>query len=604
MTTTDIATVSIEVDAVDSSRAVIVSQMPMRDKGLIMTLPGSRYDSRAYKYTVPLTWATCIAMRGIYGDLLRVGPNLSAWAWNERNNRINPAMALRTAWDSEGDDDLYPFQRAGVEFGVFSRRWLLADPMGTGKTVQAIRTLRKLHNNGENVFPCIIVAPNNMLITWQRELQRWWPGVTSHVIKGSAAVRRKLISSPGHFWIINYEGIRAHSRLAPFGSIKLKKCVVCDPTLPNIASNAQTRCEHCKKELNRISWRSIIVDEAHKLKEPKSKQTRAVWALRTDQTEFVMGLTGTAIADAPDDMWPILHLISRNEFPDRQKYVDRYCSQSFNPFGGMKIVSLAPGTRDEFFTIVDPRMRRMPKEAVLPHLPPKTYVERYVDMTTKQQRAYDQMEDGLISILDGEGDAGILVAANPLVQLTRLSQFASSYCEVDVDGSVKLIGPSNKVDALLEIVEEMSGESLVVFAQSRQLIELACDALEKNGVSFSKIVGGQNQYEREKAKDDFQAGRVQVILCTISAGGVGITLTRAGTAVFLQRSWSMIDNAQAEDRVHRIGSEIHDKVQIIDILSTNTLEERQRVVLGTKLERLEEVMRDRETLMRLLGKAR
>lgn len=90
-------------------------------------------------------------------------------------------------------------------------------------------------------------------------------------------------------------------------------------------------------------------------------------------------------------------------------------------------------------------------------------------------------------------------------------------------------------------------------------------------------------------------------MCTIAAGGIGITLTRAATAIFLQRSWSMVDNSQAEDRVHRIGSEVHDKITIIDVVSTGTVEERQRVVLGNKLERLEEVMRDRETLRRVLG---
>ena len=88
--------------------------------------------------------------------------------------------------------------------------------------------------------------------------------------------------------------------------------------------------------------------------------------------------------------------------------------------------------------------------------------------------------------------------------------------------------------------------------------------LEKADISYELIVGGQTAEERERAKDNFQSGRVRVILCTIAAGGIGITLTRAATACFLQRSWSMVDNSQAEDRVHRIGSEIHDKVEIID----------------------------------------
>ena len=263
----------------------------------------------------------------------------------------------------------------------------------------------------------------------------------------------------------------------------------------------------------------------------------------------------------------------------------------------MTIIGLKPETKDEFFLSVDPRMRRMPKEAVLPFLPKKTYTTRYVEMSQKQERAYRQMENDLIALLDDS----VTVAVNPLTQLTRLTQFASAFAEMNENGEVKLTAPSNKIDALVEILEELDGEPAVVFAQSRQLIELAAKKLDDLKISYGMIVGGQTPDERELAKNEFQAGRRRVILCTIAAGGIGITLTRSATAIFLQRSWSMVDNSQAEDRVHRIGSEIHDKITIVDVVSVGTVEERQRVVLGNKLERLEEVMRDRETLRRVLG---
>jgi SNF2 family DNA or RNA helicase len=538
-------------------------------------------------------------MRGIFGTGLIIGEDVNAWAWNERMTRVDPAMKLRIAWDAEGDTDLYPFQRAGVLFGAFARRYLNCDEMGTGKTVQSIRTLKRLADSGQQVFPCIVVAPNNMVLTWKKEFERWWPGVKVNAIKGSAAKRRQIIEGSGDVWVINYEGVRSHSKLAPYGSVRLKHCIVCDPTMADVPANKQNRCERCKKELNFIDWKSLIVDEAHKMKDPKAKQTRSIWALRTAATDNIFCLTGTAIANAPHDMWPSLHLISREEFPSKNKYIGRYCLASYNIFGGMTVIGLAPGTKDEFFSIVDPRMRRMPKEAVLPHLPKKNYVQRYVEMTPKQAKAYQQMEDTQIAMLGD--DHGVAVASNPLVQLTRLTQFASAFAEVDEEGKVRLSVPSCKVDAMLELLEEMNDEPLVVFAQSRQLIELARDALKRHDITYTMIVGGQTVEEREKAKDDFQAGRVRVILCTIAAGGIGITLTRAGTALFLQRSWSMVENSQAEDRVHRIGSEVHDKVNIVDIVSVGTIEERQRIVLGTKLERLEEVMRDRETIKRLLG---
>lgn len=587
----------VKVDVYDDTRILITSNNAFRDKELIKMLPGAKYDIHEHRWFAPLTWTVCLQLRGIFGDRLQIGDDLIKWAQAERANRVDPAIELRHAWDATGDEDLYPFQRAGVEFLTYAGRALLCDEMGTGKTVQTIRTMMNIVRQGGNPFPAVVVAPNNMTLTWKAEFEKWFPGVEARVIKGSAAKRREIIKDPAHVYIINFEGLRSHTKLQAYPGVRLKRCIRCDGTLADVPTNAPGRCEHCPKELNERGWKTVIVDEAHRMKNPKAKQTMACWALRSKETEYVYCLTGTAIANAPHDLWPALHMISREEWPSRTKYIDRYCLTTFNPFGGMNIIGIRPDTKDEFFMAVDPRMRRMPKEAVLPFLPKKTYSTRYVEMSQKQQRAYKAMEENLISLLDD----GVTVAVNPLTQLTRMTQFASAYAEIDENGEVKLTAPSNKVDALVEILEEMGDEPAVVFAQSRQLIELAAKKLEDLKIDFGLIVGGQTPDERQWNKDQFQNGHTRVILCTIAAGGIGITLTRSATAIFLQRSWSMVDNSQAEDRVHRIGSEIHDKVNIIDVVSVGTVEERQRVVLGNKLERLEEVMRDRDTLRRVLG---
>lgn len=592
----------ISIEMYDDTHVSLVSDQPYRDKERIKMIPGARYQVHDHVWTAPLSWAACLQARGVFASELTIGPLLTDWAVRDRTERVDPAVAFRLAWDAEGDDDLYPFQRAGVAFLTFARKALLCDEMGTGKTPQTIRTLQNLSNGGAQVFPAVVVAPNNMTITWRKEFERWYPGVDAVVVKGSASKRVRMLSEKHDVYIINYEGLRSHTRLAPYGSVRLKHCIVCDPMLPDTKANQQKGCERCKKELNLITFKSIIVDEAHRMKDPKAKQTRACWALRSNETEFVYCLTGTAVANAPHDLWPALHMISPEEWPSRSKYIDRYCTVSFNLFGGMTVTGLSPATQDEFFGVVDPRMRRMPKAAVLPHLPAKTFTQRYVDMTPKQAKAYKQMEEGMLAVLDSGDEAGVTMALNPLVQMTRLSQFASAYAEVTADGHVVMAAPSNKVTALLEIMEDMGGKPVVVFAQSRQLIELAAAELRKKDVNFGMIVGGQSADEREIEKTKFQDGHLDAILCTIAAGGIGITLTRADTAIFLQRSWSMVENKQAEDRVHRIGSEVHDKVEIIDIISIDTLEDRQRVVLAGKEDRLEEVMRDKDTLKRVLGR--
>jgi SNF2 family DNA or RNA helicase len=614
---------------------MIVVHTEYRDRELIRAVPGASYDNiKRHAWEIPLTWSGCLTLRGLFRDRLTIDPSLTEWAWRHKEVVIDPALELRGLVDGPGDERLYPFQRAGVQFlkhevtalqsGELSFvSKLLTDDMGTGKTVQAVMTLIEYARQKVNPFPALVVCPNNMKIGWLTHFNEWWPGVKVSVLDGGRVQRLKQIKriqdGDAHVLIANWEALRGHSRLAPFGSVALRHCIVCDKTLRGDTEtehkNRQILCEWCKRELNLIDWVTIIADEIHRAKEPTNKQTRALWALRTDKTLFRLGLTGTPVADTPLDVWPALYFIDPKAFPTRSKYADRWCLTTYNPFGGATVIGLNPATRDEYFRIVDRYVRRMPKSLVLPQLPEKVYVSRYAEMSPKQKRAYDAMRDRMITTVENDDDqvVGRLVARNVLTRLTRLSQFASSYAElVEVDEtdpvsgittkkySVRLTEPSNKLDVLDEILDELGNKPAVVFAESRQLIELAAKRLDKANITYSKIVGGQNAYERQNSIDAFQHGRVRICLVTIKAGGIGITLTRADTGVFLQRSWSAVDNKQAEDRLHRIGSEIHKSITIIDIIAPETVEVGQRDVLEGKHQRQEEFNRDGETLERHL----
>lgn len=583
-----------------------------RDRDLIRAVPGARYDPEIYKWRVPLSWAACLTLRGLFRERLEIGQQLAAWAWRHRSEIVGPAMELRVATETSepvpGAEVLYPFQHAGVRFLSHIRHALLTDEMGTGKTIQSIWTMRTLfEKEGVNVFPILIAAPNNMKGTWRKEFHQWWPGVEVEILDGGRGEKLKQIArvaaGDAQVLVVNWEALRHHSRLSPYGSTRLKHCIECDPALrgdPEVEKkHPQRLCERCPKELNEIEWHSIVADEAHRAKDPHAKQTRALWALRTDKTEVRLALTGTPIANAPEDLWSGLHFIDPENWPTRGKYIDRWCLQTFNPFGGMTIIGLKPETKDEFFAITDPHVRRMPKSLVLSQLPPKQYTTRYVEMSPKQAKAYKQMAEDMVAQIDDVGGGDRVVAVNPLTQLTRLTQFASAYAELDAESNVHLTDPSNKIDALMEILEEANGKPIVVFAQSRQLIELASKRLEKDKIPHGMIVGGQSADERQANIDRFQRGEYRAVLATVQAGGVGITLTKADTLVFLQRSWSMVDNSQAEDRVHRIGSEIHESITIIDIVSQGTIEEGQRMALQAKTDRLQEIVRDADLLRRM-----
>ena len=605
--------ISIDVDPFEQDRLRISTPFPGRDKELIMQVPGCKFhrkDDQQY-FQAPLSWASCIVIQGIFGLRLQLGDALNAWAWNEYQNRVKPALELRNATEAEGDQDLYPFQRAAVQFLAFTKQSLLCDDMGLGKTVETIRGLRKLHLQGEAVFPALVIAPSSMVLTWKHEFDQWWPGLTIVAIPGGSDIkkRRELIMTPAHAHIVSYETARMHSRLAAYGKTRLKRCIVCDKSLPAVnekgqMANKQSSCHWCAKELNRY-WATMIVDEAHRLKDPTAIQTRAVWALREgskslkiDPTQFAFALTGTPIADTPDDLWPALRFLRPNEFASKEAFTERYCQWGFNTDreGGIhpKIVGLHPDPwrRKEFYSIIDPLMRRMPKEAVLPQLPPRVYTTRYVPMPAKQKAAYDRMEKDMIAKLDG----GVVIAMNPLEQLTRLGQFASAYAEL-IDGEeVRQTEPSCKLDALMEILSDIGDKPVVVFAAHKQLIMLAVARLEKAKISYGLITGDQSGLDQDLAKTNFQEGRIRVLLCTFGSGSEGITLTRADTMIFLERSWREIHNSQAEDRIHRIGSEIHRQVEYIDIIAEGTIEDRQRAVLALKEEQLEVIVRDRNTL--------
>lgn len=601
---------------------VIIVDTQWTEKEQIKLIPGSRWNSDVKRWSVPLTWAACLQLRGVFGAFLTVGSELNAWSHRELAQRVQPATALRELLDPGEDVDigkLLPFQYVGSRFMNVAGSSLLGDDTGLGKTVQALDAL----GVGDGL-PALVICPNGVKLDWAEQTLRWLPGAVPFVVSGGAVTRRKTIESArgitNALLIINIEAVRMFSRLAPYGSTRLATCRVCNPGRGD-EDLATSRCETHRKELNGFGFRTVILDEAHRIKEPSSKQTRAVWAVAHDpgvRTRWAM--TGTPIANHVGDLWPVLHFIDPVEFPTKSKFVDRYGLQSWNAFGGLDIVGINPHTRDEFYRIIDSRFRRTPKALVLTQLPPKVRSTRWVDMSPKQRRAYDELERRLFTTVD----SGILIAPNNLVKATRLLQLASSYAEVEwiprkltvlstcecygraldehdplcpdaFELVVTLIEPSPKLDALEEELESLGDRQVVIAAESRKLIELAAARLlKRRDIPFGLITGAVGDYERQRAKNSFKSGDLRAILMTIGAGGTGVDgLQVSDTLIVLQRSWKMLANVQLEGRVDRIGSEVHDSINIIDIVTRDTIEDRVLFPrLIEKFTRLDEITRD------------
>lgn len=546
-----------------------------REKDLVKRIPGGTFDRGAGAWTFAPAVSVCLIARDVFKERLEVGPQLSAWFTEARAN-LDYLSALKVT-DYEYPPELYPFQRQGTTWLWAARQALLTDDMGLGKTIQTLRC-----GTPDN-FPTLIICTNSMKKQWAVEWEKWGPphgGII--VVGGTATQRRKQLAQDATVVIVNWESLRLHSRLAPYGSIELSEA------------------ERTPKELDEWNFRTVIADEVHRACLPKSKQTRAWWNL-SHKAEYRYGLTGTPIRNRPDDMWPILHGLLPAEFPRKSAWVDRYCHAGQNMWGAYEIWGLKEEHKAELFSYLDPRLMRRTKAEVLPQLPAKTYSTRVVEMEGKQAKAYKDMKKEMLTDVDGE----FLTADSPLTLAGRLVQLAAAtpvlgevpWTDPETGeagsrtGVVSLTTPSCKLDALLDVLDEAPDEPLVVFASSRKLIDLCAAKLDKEKVSYVLLTGAVSPGARSQAVALFQEGEAQVALCTLGAASEGITLTRASRALFLQRSWSLVQNKQAEDRIHRIGQDA-EKVEIIDIITADSIEDDVRKAGELKEGYLQEIVRD------------
>ncbi len=513
---------------------------------------------------------------------------LSSWAGGQQLIRDGDGPEIELA------GHLFPFQRTGVQFLLNAGSALLGDEMGTGKTIQAIEWMRRSQAKAPFGFKQshLVVCPNSMKYKWAAEIEQWWPSVQVAVIDGTASQRRKIIEEHADcpelgvvVYVINYDALRLHSRLKPWGG------------------KTVTDAQKAAKDLNGIEFASMVLDEAHKIKDPSAQQTMAAKALGT-QAAFRLAMTGTPLLNNPDDVWSIMEFVEPSEWGSRNQFRNRYCAMANAWHGGFENTGLRPETRGEFDAFFLPRFIRRTKAEVLPELPEKLPIDyRILPMDPKQRKAYEALATDMMAKVDGE----LLVAENPLDLLVRLRQAACALPVVDEDNQVTgLQAPSNKLAAIIDILTSAPGDPLVIYAESRKFIEMLHEHLSVEGKGklthpayrCGLITGAQGAAIRAKAVEQFQSGQLDIILGTLGAGAEGLTLTRANRIVLAQQSWSHGVNAQAIDRIHRIGQTRG--VQPIVLMSEGTVDLATAAADRAKEGRLQELVRDPAYFARLL----
>ena len=533
---------------------------------------------------MPASWPAVVQLATTFTPHWRPGPALTAWAAEQVQARMAGAAELTVATPP----GLIPrsYQREGAAMIRATGSALLFDEPGTGKTVTTILGLVERAAAGQPVLPVIVVCPAAVIDSWVEHVATWAPRWRATAWRGSPQQRRRKIGT-ADVYVASYDTVRRDAKVV------------------------DTRKEG--SALFAIGARTVVSDEVHKTKNNTSEQSKAVRRLAGKATNFI-GLSGTPITHHPADLWPALQCLEPGAWPSRERWIDRYCLSVSGDYG-TTVLGLNPQSESEFRTTLLGRHRRVAKADVLSELPPKVYSVRTVDLPDEWRKVYDSMEaDMLAQLPDGEE----LSVMGVLAQLTRLAQLASAAADVEVTTEVveengllmekthtkvHLKAPSWKVDALLEVMAERPDQQVVAFAPSRQLMVLAGNAAKKAGYRVGYVMGGQTAAERTEMVNAFQLGELDLICVTTGAGGVGLTLTAARTAVFLQRPYSLVEAMQSEDRLHRIGAEVHESIEIIDVVARKTIDSRVRTILKERAGQLSDLVQDARIVAELLGGA-
>lgn len=577
----------LEVD-VEDGRIRLRSEF--EHKVLIEQIPGARKVGRGRDFWgLPVTYTSFRLL-----DTMFPGHLLSEAATEARESLYGLADAcrsLRTGLPDETIEAVYemlgtrwlrPYQVEGAVYLASVGGGMLLDEPGLGKTAQVAAALRLY----PDTLPALVVAPKSLIYNWQRELAAF--GLGSTILHGDAARRRKAFEgfdpSVTPVMITTYDVVKMHSRISGYGVIRLKRCTDCDARSADGVT--PERCEVHPRELNTVPWSTVVADEAHRISSPKAMQTRALWGV-SESARNRWALTATPMEQSMVAFWSLLRFIDPVEWSTSTKYRDRWALQHTNFFGVTEVLGLRPDRADEFADVTGWRWLRRTKDPN--NLPPKVTEFRHGELSPKEAKAYRSMSKQLMCEVEG----GVIVAENHMTKTTRLLQLASSSLQLDGEQVVPVL-PSSKLDLMEDTVGDFEGEPLVVWFKHVGVLLLAEQRLSAMGRNCVTLYGDKTAEERQAAVEAFQNGDVDTILLTAAAGSEGITLTRARVAICVERDWSSIKNVQLEDRIHRIGSEVHDDVLIVNLVMRGTIEEALYDALQEKAESIQEVLRDYE----------
>ncbi len=436
---------------------------------------------------------------------------------------------------------LRPYQRRGVEWlhhlcdvGCHS---LLADEMGLGKTLQVLSLLAA---RPVPAHPGLIVCPASVVPVWREEIARHFPGLAVEVLKAGHdfAAPALPLAAPA-LWLASYAQLRKHRSLLPG-----------------------------------TEFGYAVLDEGQFIKNPDAKVTQTCFAIRARHR---LVLTGTPLENRQLDLWSIFRFLLPGLLGSRTAFAAALHTDR-------------DATLKRLRAQLAPFLLRRTKNEVAQELPPKVEMDLLCPLTEVQRAQYAEIcREGLERLGNDVGTALREKSFGFLALLTRLRQ---TCCDPDMLPWLNTpLADSGKLSLLAEKLAEIvgSGHKVVIFSQFVMLLDRVRALLAEKFPDLQRFELTGMTLDRQKPVAAFQhAAGAAVMLVSLKAAGTGITLHAADYVFLLDPWWNPAVEAQAVDRVHRIGQK--KTVFVYRMVTAGTIEERIQALKAEKKEMFDRVV--------------
>ena len=428
----------------------------------------------------------------------------------------------------------YDYQREGILFGLEKRRFIIGDEPGLGKTLQSIGVA-----DCAGAYPCLVVCPSSLKINWQREFEKF-TDAKALVLDNSVLTTWPYLLRMGMFQvaIVNYESLR--------------KFFVWD--ISGSRASFHLKDVVFRPEIN--IFKSIVIDESHRVKDPSAQQTIFTKGIATGKP-YIMLLSGTPVVNRPADLIAQLSIMGRlQEFGGRSKFLADYGGGDLGKDFRNRDKDDTPRNLDRLSQELYSRcLIRREKAKVLTQLPDKTRVDLYVDIADRTE--YDLAAADLAEYLREyaectEADIRRKMRMEALVKFMTLRSLSAK----------------GKVYQAIDFIKTFlaNDKPLIVFCSLHEIV----DRLRQAFPDAVQVTGRDSMAAKQAAVDAFQRGEAKLIICSIKAAGVGLTLTASSNVAFIEFPWTYADCCQCEDRAHRIGQK--DNVTCYYLIGKNTID--------------------------------